>query len=122
MEKGLKHSVSTRVDKTNSAAAIGSGNLDVFATPSMIALMENASMDAVAAYLPEGSATVGTLVNVVHTRATPMGDIVTAEAVLEEVDGRRLIFSVSAVDSKGEIGKGLHERFIVDTERFLAKL
>ncbi len=122
MEKGLKYSVSVRVDKTNSAAALGSGNLEVFATPAMVALMENAAMNAVAGELPEGSATVGTLLNVAHTRATGMGDIVTAEAVLEEVDGRRLVFSVSAADSKGEIGKGKHERFIVDCERFLAKL
>lgn len=122
MEKGLKYSVSVRVDKTNTAASLGSGNMDVFATPAMIALMENAAMTAVAAELAEGSATVGTLVNVVHTRATGMGDIVTAEAVLEEADGRRLVFSVSASDSKGVIGKGTHERFIVDCERFLSKL
>ncbi len=118
----MKYSVSVRVDKTNSAAALGSGNLEVFATPAMVALMENAAMNAVAGELPEGSATVGTLLNVAHTRATGMGDVVTAEAVLEEVDGRRLVFSVSAADSKGEIGKGKHERFIVDCERFLAKL
>ena len=122
MEKGLKYSVSTRVDNTNTAAALGSGSLDVFATPAMVALMENAALEAVAKSLPEGSTTVGTLVNVAHTRATGMGDIVTAEAVLEEVDGRRLIFSVTASDSKGQIGKGMHERFIVDCERFLSKL
>lgn len=118
----MKHSVSTRVDKTNTAAALGSGNLEVFATPAMVALMENAALEAVAAGLPEGSATVGTAVDIVHTRATGMGDIVTAEAVLEEVDGRRLVFTVTASDSKGQIGKGTHERFIVDCERFLAKL
>ncbi len=122
MEKGLKYSVSTRVDNTNIAVALGSGSLDVFATPAMVALMENAALEAVAKSLPEGSTTVGTLVNVAHTRATGMGDIVTAEAVLEEVDGRRLIFSVTASDSKGQIGKGMHERFIVDCERFLSKL
>ncbi len=122
MEKGLKYSVSTRVDNTNTAVALGSGSLDVFATPAMVALMENAALEAVAKSLPEGSTTVGTLVNVAHTRATGMGDIVTAEAVLEEVDGRRLIFSVTASDSKGQIGKGMHERFIVDCERFLSKL
>lgn len=122
MEKGLKYSVSTRVDNTNTAVALGSGSLDVFATPAMMALMENAALEAVAKSLPEGSTTVGTLVNVAHTRATGMGDIVTAEAVLEEVDGRRLIFSVTASDSKGQIGKGMHERFIVDCERFLSKL
>lgn len=118
----MKYSVSTRVDNTNTAAALGSGNLDVFATPAMVALMENAALEAVAGSLPDGSATVGTLVNIVHTRATRMGDIVTAEAILEEVDGRRLVFAVTASDSKGQIGKGTHERFIVDCERFLAKL
>lgn len=120
--KGLKHSVSTRVDNTNTAAALGSGDMDVFATPAMVALMENAAWEAVAAYLPEGSSTVGTKVDVSHDRATGVGDIVTAEAVLEEVDGRRLVFCVTVSDSKGEIGKGRHERFVVDRERFLSKL
>lgn len=122
IEKGLKYSVGVRVDDTNTARKLGSGDMDVFATPAMIALMENAAMSAVADALPEGSATVGILINVNHTRATKMGDIVTAYAELTETDGRKLTFKVSAMDSKGEIGSGTHQRFIVDRERFLGKL
>ena len=122
IEKGLSYSVSTLVDAPKTAKAMGSGDMDVFATPAMVALMENAAMQAVAAVLPEGSATVGTLINVQHMRATPLGEIVTAQATLVEVDGRRLLFEVSASDAKGAIGGGTHERFVVDRERFLSKL
>ena len=87
MEKGLKYSVSTRVDNTNIAVALGSGSLDVFATPAMVALMENAALEAVAKSLPEGSTTVGTLVNVAHTRATGMGDIFPAGIVIGKITG-----------------------------------
>ncbi len=122
MEKGLAHSVSTLVDAAKTAKAMGSGDMDVFATPAMVALMENAAMGAVAPQLPEGSATVGTLLDVRHMRATPAGEVVTARAELIDVDGRRLVFEVSASDSKGIVGSGTHERFIVDRERFLSKL
>lgn len=122
MEIGLTHTSTITVDAHNVAAAIGSGDLEVFATPAMIALMENAAMRAVAASLPEGSTTVGTLINVAHARATPLGDTVSATAVLQEIDGRRLVFHVSASDSCGVIGEGMHERFIVDATRFMGKL
>lgn len=122
IEKGLEYSVSTRVDESNTARKLGSGDMDVLATPAMIALMENAAMMAVAAFLPEGSSTVGTHLDVNHSRATAPGDIVTGFARLAEVDGRRLVFDVRAVDSKGEIGSGRHERFIVERQRFLGKL
>ncbi|MDL2320058.1 thioesterase family protein [Alistipes sp. OttesenSCG-928-B03] len=122
MEAGLKYTSATSVNSTNTAAAVGSGNLEVFATPAMIALMENAAMLAVANKLPEGSTTVGTLMNVAHVRATPVGSEVTAIAELQEVDGRKLIFHVSASDEKGLIGEGIHERAIVDIARFLDKI
>lgn len=122
MEIGLKHTSSVVVGGTNTASAMGSGELAVFASPAMIALMENAAAQAVSALLPEGSTTVGTVVNVVHSRATGLGSTVTATAELREIEGRRLIFHVAAHDEKGVIGEGVHERFIVDAQRFMSKL
>ncbi len=122
MKEGLSHTVRTVVDESNVAVAVGSGDLEFFATPAMIALMERAATGAVAAALPEGSTTVGTRVDVVHSRATGMGDEVSATAVLHGIDGRRLIFRVTASDSKGLIGEGTHERAIVDRHRFINKL
>ena len=88
----------------------------------MVALMENAAMQAVAAALPEGSATVGTQMNTSHIKASPLGATITASAVLTEVEGRKLTFAVKAWDDKGVIGEGEHTRFVVDRERFLSKL
>lgn len=122
MEPGLKHTSRVVVDRSNVAAAMGSGDLDVFATPAMIALMENAAANAVADVLPEGATTVGTLVNVTHTRATGLGEEVSATAELRAVDGRRLVFRVSASDSKGIVGEGIHERFVIDTEKFMSRV
>ncbi len=122
MRPGLKHTSVATVDRSNIAATMGSGDLEVFATPAMIALMENAAAGAVADVLPAGSTTVGTLVNVTHARATGIGDTVSATAELREIDGRRLLFHVSASDSKGVIGEGTHERFVIDAERFMGKV
>ncbi len=119
---GLSHTSTATVDGKNTAIAYGSGGLEVFATPAMIGLMENAAMNAVAAHLPEGSATVGTLVNIAHNRATPLGERVAATAILTAVDGRSLVFEVTASDAQGEIGRGTHTRFVVDIERFMGKL
>jgi predicted thioesterase len=110
------------VDNHNTAAAYGSGSVDVFATPAMVALMENAARHAVAEHLPEGSSTVGTAINIVHTRATPVGNDVSATATLKSVDGRMLVFEVVATDTHGEIGRGSHTRFVIDVERFMGKL
>ena len=122
MKPGLKYTSETAVNVANVAAAVGSGDLQVFASPAMIALMENAASKAVAPSLPSGSTTVGTVVNIMHARATPLGDKVSATAELREVEGRKLIFHVSASDSKGVIGEGIHERFIVDIEKFMDKV
>ena len=122
MEPGLSHTARTVVDDSNVAATMGSGDLDVFATPAMIALMESAAAGAVVSELPEGSTTVGTKVDIAHNRATGLGDEVSATAILKEIDGRRLIFRVTASDTKGIIGEGTHERVIVDRERFMAKV
>lgn len=119
---GLKFQSSVAVGQSNTAATLGSGDMDVFATPAMVALMENAAMKAAAEFLPEGSATVGTLMKVSHIKASPIGAVITAEAELVAVEGRRLSFKVKAWDQKGVIGEGEHERFIVDRERFLSKL
>ena len=122
MEIGLKHESTTVVSAANTAATLGSGDMDVFATPAMVALMENAAMLAVKDHLPEGSATVGTQINTSHLKASPLGATITASAELVEVDGRRLTFAVKAWDEKGIIGEGTHTRFVVDRERFLSKL
>lgn len=122
MEKGLTFTSKDTVRVENIAKTVGSGNLEVFATPAMAALMENAAMNAVASELPDGSTTVGSLLEITHNRPSGMGEKVSATATLEEVDGRKLTFSVVANDSKGVIGEGKHVRFIVDSERFMSKL
>lgn len=122
LEVGLKYTSSVVVEKGNCASAVGSGGLDVFATPSMVALMENAAMNAVAPYLPEGSTTVGSEINVAHNRPSGVGAVVTATAELVAVEGRRLQFKVVAEDGGGAIGEGTHVRYIVDAGRFLSKV
>lgn len=122
MEKGLKHISTTTVTAANTALTMGSGDMEVFATPAMVALMENAAMKAVAAHLPEGSTTVGAMMQTSHIKPSAPGETVTAEAVLQEVDGRKLTFRVTASDSEGTIGEGIHIRYIVDCERFLSRL
>ena len=118
---GLKHTIHTTVKQSNTAKTMGSGTLDVFATPAMVALMESAAYRSVASVLEPGTGTVGTLMNIKHVAATPMGMRVTAESELIEVDGRRLVFSVQASDEIGLIGTGTHERFIVADKKFMAK-
>lgn len=122
LEKGLTARSETTVSASNTAAAMGSGDLEVFATPAMVALMENAAMRAVAEALPAGSTTVGAEMNVTHIKPSGVGAAVMAMAVLTEVDGRRLVFNVGARDDKGVIGEGIHVRYIVDRARFLAKI
>ncbi|MBQ5881600.1 MAG: thioesterase family protein [Bacteroidales bacterium] len=122
MKIGDKGTVTVKVTKENCASAIGSGALDVFATPSMIALMENAACEAIKASLQPGESSVGTKVNISHLKASALEDTVTATATLTEIDGRRLVFEVVANDSKGIIGEGIHERFVINVEKFLSKL
>ncbi|MBR3911985.1 MAG: thioesterase family protein [Alistipes sp.] len=122
LEIGLRYESRTTVSTANSAKTLGSGDMDVFATPAMVALMENAAMLAVAAELPEGSATVGTQMNTSHIKASPLGAVITASAELTAVDGRKLTFAVKAWDEKGVIGEGEHTRFVVDRACFLSKL
>lgn len=121
MEIGLTGRQTITVTEDMTAEKAGSGSLPVYATPCMIALMENTACRSVEKELEKGQGTVGTLIQVKHTAATPVGMKVTCETVLEEVDRRRLVFQVKAYDEKGLIGEGLHERFIIDNERFMAK-
>ena len=121
LEAGIKGAGSVEVVRENTAAAVGSGMLEVFATPMMIALMEKTACESVAPYLEEGSGTVGTELNVKHVAATPIGMQVTCETELVEVDGRRLVFHVKASDEAGLIGEGTHERFIINNEKFQSK-
>ena len=105
------------------ALHVGSGDLPVFATPAMMALMENAAMTAVAAHLPEGSTTVGSEISSTHLRPTVLGGKVSATALLVAVDGRKLDFTVQAQDADGNLlGKGTHTRYVVDRQRFMEKL
>ena len=122
LKPGFTGTAETVVRETNTALAMGSGSLHVFATPSMIALMEQAACNAVAACLDEESTSVGTLVNITHDAATGRGKKVTATATLTAVEGRKLVFEITAADEDKQIGKGTHERFIVNKEKFMAKL
>ena len=121
MEIGIKGKAETVVTENNTAKFVGSGSLEVFATPSMVGLMEQASQMSVAPYLEDGQGTVGTKLEITHDAATPLGMKVWAESELVEIDRRRLVFEVKAFDECGQIGAGRHERFIIDNAKFIAK-
>lgn len=110
------------VTEHNTAIALGSGDMPVLATPAMMALMENAAMQAVSGSLPDGSTTVGGHIEASHLAPTPLGAEVEATATLTDIDGRKLYFTVEARQGSTVIGRGKHLRFIVDRERFMAKL
>jgi fluoroacetyl-CoA thioesterase len=119
---GLRGQATVRVTGDRTAQALGSGDLAVFATPAMVALMEAAAVQALSGSLAEGETTVGTRIEVSHLAATPVGMEVRAEAELTAVEGRKLIFTIAAHDQQQKIGEGLHQRMIVARDRFLAKL
>ena len=122
LKAGLTATVSETVLHTNTAAAVGSGLLNVYATPAMIALMEKAAVETIAPFLEKNYGSVGTKMNISHDNATLPGNVVTATAELTEIDGRRLVFKVSAQDKYSIIGQGVHERFIINNEKFMEKL
>ena len=122
MNIGLSYTATTTVNQNNSALALGSGDMEVFATPAMVALMENAAMNAVAPHLEAGQTTVGTQITTSHIKASALGATISATATLTVVDGRSLSFEITARDGENIIGEGVHTRFIVDRERFLSKL
>ena len=121
IEVGMKGRAEAAVTRDNTAQAAGSGPVPVFATPCMIALMENAAMNAVQAGLAPDEGTVGTRLDVTHDAATPVGRKVWAEAVVTAVEGRKITLAVAAWDEAEKSGGGTHERFIIKPERFLAK-
>ena len=121
MELGRTGRAAAAVTEQNTAAAMGSGSLPVFATPAMVALMEAAAVDACRGALEEEETTVGTRMEVTHDAASPLGMAVRAEAELTAVEGRKLTFAVRAYDGAGPIGAGVHQRFVVKSGRFLDK-
>lgn len=121
LKAGITGKQEVIADESNSARTMGSGTLDVFATPAMIALMEKTAWTSVADELEDGCGTVGISLNVAHSAPTPLGMKVTCESELTAVDGRKLTFSVKAFDEKGVIGEGTHERFIIQNEKFQKK-
>lgn len=122
LKEGVSYTSRATVSLENCAVTLGSGDMEVFATPAMVALMENAAMKAVADLLPEGSTTVGAEMNTTHIKPSGIGAEVSATAVLTAVEGRKLTFNVGASDEGGMIGEGVHIRYIVDRERFMGKI
>lgn len=118
---GAKGRVDGIVTDQLTAAAVGSGSVEVFATPYMVAAMENAACEAIRPYYGEGENSVGTKLGITHDAATPVGMKYWAEAEVTEVDRRRIVLKVTAYDETGIIGSGTHERFIIQMEKFLAK-
>ncbi|MGM9607738.1 MAG: thioesterase family protein [Oscillospiraceae bacterium] len=121
IEIGLKGRAETVVTEANTAAAMGSGLVPVFATPAMIALMEQAAASSLLPYLEEGQGSVGIHLDVSHESATPIGLKVWAESEVAAVDGKQITFTVTAYDEAGLIGRGIHKRACITVDRFLAK-
>ena len=118
---GMKGEVFTQVEREDTAKEVGSGDLLVYATPCMVALMEGAACEAIANALSDTQTTVGTMLNIEHISATPVGLEVRAEAEVTAVEGKVITFTVTAFDEAGEIGKGTHKRVIVNSQKFLDK-
>lgn len=121
IEIGLKGRCESVVTPEKTATAVGSGLVPVFATPYMVALMENAASDSLIPHLGPGESSVGTHLDIAHSSATPVGLKVWAESTVTCVEGRKVTFQVRAFDERGEIGSGTHERFIINAEKFMAK-
>jgi len=119
---GIKGCQSEKVTPENTARAVGSGDIEVYATPSMIALMEKAAYTSVQNLVPDDCATVGISVKIEHLAATPLGMTVSCESELVTVEGKKLTFEIVARDEKDVIGKGIHERVIVNKTRFIEKI
>ena len=122
LKEGMKLSYTKTVTAEETAARVASGTLEVYGTPMMIALMEKTSFELVQPELNEGESTVGISVNVKHNKANKVGDEVVCESTLVKVDGRKLIFDVKVTHNGAVVGEGTHERFIINVEKFLAKL
>lgn len=119
---GTEKEIEILVTPKDTAMAYGSGLVEVFATPAMVALMEKTALELILPFIEEGMNTVGTAINVKHIKATPLGKRVQSYAKLIEVDGLKLTFEVEAYDEDGLIGKGVHKRYIINEEEFLNSL
>mgnify|MGYP001008978884 CR=1 FL=1 len=121
MNIGIKGFKEITVTKELTAISMGSGDLEVYATPAMIALMEGTASESVKAELEEGQGSVGTSIAIKHFAATPIGMRVRCESELVDIDGRRLVFKIEAFDEKDKIGEGTHERFVISNDKFQTK-
>lgn len=121
MAVGMEKTLTVTVDREKTAAAVGSGMVEVYATPMMVALMEAAAVGAIQEHLLPEETSVGTALTITHSSATPVGMKVSASATVTRIEGREVEFSVSAWDEAGEIGQGTHTRFVVDRDRFLQR-
>ena len=122
IKTGITYTAKQKVEYKDTASQYGSGLVEVFATPAMIALMENAALKTVIPFLGEEHNTVGFEINVQHLKPTPVGMQVECKATLVEIDGKKLVFKVEARDEEGIIGKGTHIRYIINSKRFMEKL
>ncbi len=122
LEPGIKGTATGKVTRDKTAAEMKSGDVHVFATPAMIAIMEEAAVACVSKFLPDDQTSVGTFIEVRHLAATPEKMAVKAEAVLEKIDGKKLTFKITAFDEKEKIGEGIHERFIVNRSKFMERV
>ncbi|WP_376770105.1 thioesterase family protein [Clostridium bowmanii] len=120
--KDIKFTMEQTVGNSDTASYYGSGDLDVYATPAMTALMENAAKNCIQKELPAGFTTVGIEISVKHIKATPLGVKVSAESILEKTEGKKLFFKVEAYDDIGKIGEGIHIRYIVNSKEFIKKI
>lgn len=110
------------VTEADTAIHYGSGSIEVFATPAMVALMENTAQLSIQEQLPEGFVTVGTEINITHSKASPLGAKITCQTELLEANGKKILFMVSAFDESGKIGEGTHRRYIVHKHAFMQKI
>lgn len=121
LKTGIKNNGAITVTEDKTAASAGSGGQLVYSTPHLVALMESTAWASVEPFMEEGKTTVGTHLDIAHLSASPVGAHITCESELVEIDGRRLVFKVSASDDAGLIGEGTHERFIINIEKFMAR-
>lgn len=121
LNKGIKNTITINVTQDKTAKVMGSGTLDVFATPAMVALMEQTAAQSVQDLLDDGITSVGTKINVEHLSADPVGIEVTCQSTLVEVDNRKLCFDIVVSDKHGIVGKAYHERFLIKSESFMTK-
>lgn len=122
IETGKTYTQEITVTSKDTAAVYGSGKLEVFATPAMVALMENTAIKCLDGLLEPDSDTVGIEINTKHTKATAIGQKVGCKATIIEVDGRRIRFEMEAWDENGSIGHAIHDRFIINPAKFMSKL